>query len=884
MKLLFCRAAAIVAMLPVALAAVLWLSAPARADGPTQPLQAWSLAPDGAVFVLDAENRLVRLDPGDLSVLAQSEPLFDAPANPQQAFLLAAADRLFVGNRTISQTLALEQSTFNLITRLEQAGPMALDPGRRLFMIPQVSRNAPIYTGQVWAFELANLARPPHIIPVSDCVSGPPVTDPANRQLLVQTRNCSGSPPHQRDAFHFFNLDTLAFVAKTDAREPGRFERPAIASQIGKIFAVYKHANGLEQPLVFDLQGRQLSNEPTASAYGGAPVADAAGQWLYLIRKRGLEVRRGDDLSLQNYLPFTTTAPVDIALSPTAETLYLFGNGWLDALPTAGLQTLGLAPVSPLPQSWLEPQNYHNGQPQLRLYPSPEFEGDGAAFLQLDQPFETYYTSDGGQSWRLLSPQTKPPGANYLQLASLTISPDFSRDRALLTRSYPLPFRSTDGGQTWAEWQPRLAFTSDRDGNREIYAMIEKTGYLQRMTSNPADDENAAWSSAWSRLAFQSDRSGNWDIFTMQADCPQTECDLQQLTNHPADDMLPAWSPNGRWIAFVSTRDGNPEIYLMDRDGQHQRRLTFNPTGDWRPAWLPNSQQLVFTSDRNGSNDIFKLTLPQGDSSAVEPALEPLVTGPADDRDPTVNYDGVISFLSDRGGVMKSYTYAQPFYSDQAQITPYAPNANPQQAEAHPSYAANYLILTTEQNGSVDVYRLIYDTYTPLTDSPGFDGQPAGEPVWWSPDPSASLEQLQQLIRAQSAPRPVGGDWGQGVIFAASTEERDISFYRGEGGWLPQPADIEALEAALIPFLRQAEHPWLRPEPPIWERVPTYVRQYRGVLVDGERVIYAAFFCRALDGWQTEVIDILDGGDCYFQVGYNLDTNEFIYFSVNGES
>lgn len=56
------------------------------------------------------------------------------------------------------------------------------------------------------------------------------------------------------------------------------------------------------------------------------------------------------------------------------------------------------------------------------------------------------------------------------------------------------------------------------------------------------------------------------------------------------------------------------------------------------------------------------------------------------------------------------------------------------------------------------------------------------------------------------------------------------------------------------------------------------------MLVNGERVIYAAFFCRALDDWQTEVIDILDGGDCYFQVGYNVDTGEFIYFSVNGES
>jgi len=90
--------------------------------------------------------------------------------------------------------------------------------------------------------------------------------------------------------------------------------------------------------------------------------------------------------------------------------------------------------------------------------------------------------------------------------------------------------RSTDSGKTWTPRTPRLAFVSERTGNREIYTANEQGNNLQRVTGNPAADENPAWSPAWTRLAFQSNRSGNWDIFSLKAECTpaQAECDLHQ--------------------------------------------------------------------------------------------------------------------------------------------------------------------------------------------------------------------------------------------------------------------------------------------------------------------------------------------------------------------
>ena len=48
-----------------------------------------------------------------------------------------------------------------------------------------------------------------------------------------------------------------------------------------------------------------------------------------------------------------------------------------------------------------------------------------------------------------------------------------------------------------------------------------------------------SWSPDGSRIAFSSNRDGNFDIYTMSAD----GSGLTRLTNHPASDKDPVWSP-----------------------------------------------------------------------------------------------------------------------------------------------------------------------------------------------------------------------------------------------------------------------------------------------------------------------------------------------------
>ena len=58
-----------------------------------------------------------------------------------------------------------------------------------------------------------------------------------------------------------------------------------------------------------------------------------------------------------------------------------------------------------------------------------------------------------------------------------------------------------------------------------------------RLTTDPAEDTQPAWSPDGSKIVFTSDRDGNGEIYLMNADgSGQTN-----LTNNPAYDSSPAW-------------------------------------------------------------------------------------------------------------------------------------------------------------------------------------------------------------------------------------------------------------------------------------------------------------------------------------------------------
>ena len=207
-----------------------------------------------------------------------------------------------------------------------------------------------------------------------------------------------------------------------------------------------------------------------------------------------------------------------------------------------------------------------------------------------------------------------------------------------------------DGSPAWSPDGNQIAFISNRDGNDEIYVMNADGSVVRRLTQTAdASESFPAWSPDGIQISFDSDRGGSWDIYVMAID----GSDVRRLTDHPSDDWISSWSPDGSQIVFESKRDGNFEIYVMGSDGSDQQRLTDNQTHDGFPAWSPDGTKIVFMSQRDGNYQIYSMSVPgpPEQASADGTAQRRVTENRGQDSDPDWSPDGEwLAFVSGRDG------------------------------------------------------------------------------------------------------------------------------------------------------------------------------------------------------------------------------------------
>src|SRR5437764_4708857 len=89
-----------------------------------------------------------------------------------------------------------------------------------------------------------------------------------------------------------------------------------------------------------------------------------------------------------------------------------------------------------------------------------------------------------------------------------------------------------------------IAFVSGGD----IWEVPARGGNAHLLVSHPANEQRPLYSPDGSRLAFTSARTGNGDVYVLAL----KSGDLTRLTFDDAVELVNGWSPDGRFVYFSS--------------------------------------------------------------------------------------------------------------------------------------------------------------------------------------------------------------------------------------------------------------------------------------------------------------------------------------------
>ena len=223
------------------------------------------------------------------------------------------------------------------------------------------------------------------------------------------------------------------------------------------------------------------------------------------------------------------------------------------------------------------------------------------------------------------------------------------------------------------------------------------------ITNSRGDDRDPAWSPDGTKIAFSSKRDGNSEIYIMNAD----GSNQVRLTDSPGEDLYPTWSPDGNKIIFTSDRDSNNEIYAIDTDGSDPTRLTFNDTEDDYPDWSPDGKTIIFSSFGGEQAGIYIMNADGTDYRA-------LLRGPL--HNPKWSRDGrFIAFDGEPGGNLYEVYFMDADGSEKELLTKHPAGAGGY--DKHPSWSPDgrqiVYFQSAQEGNTVGTVLNIIDVYGP---------------------------------------------------------------------------------------------------------------------------------------------------------------------------
>jgi Tol biopolymer transport system component len=186
--------------------------------------------------------------------------------------------------------------------------------------------------------------------------------------------------------------------------------------------------------------------------------------------------------------------------------------------------------------------------------------------------------------------------------------------------------RGYDAEGTWCHRGGKLVFTSDRDGDLDLYEMDE-AGQTRRLTNTPGYDGGAFYNEDCTKIVWRASRPegaeldeykrllaqhvvrpSRMELFVMKADGKEA----RQVTRNGAANFGPYFHPDSRRIIYSSNAGASPrefDLWMVGEDGTGLERISTAPGFDGFPVWSPDGTLLVWASNRadpgSGQTNLF---------------------------------------------------------------------------------------------------------------------------------------------------------------------------------------------------------------------------------------------------------------------------------------